>query len=70
MIRLLRILPHAFGFVAPTFGRGGAPATNRENHPDQDLVLAWMIQQTGGFPGKGAEARSAFKQWVAARFAK
>jgi CubicO group peptidase (beta-lactamase class C family) len=52
------------------FGHGGAHATNMEIRPAQGIVLVWMIQQTGGFPGKGAEAQASFKKWAASRFSK
>jgi CubicO group peptidase (beta-lactamase class C family) len=45
------------------FGHGGARATNMEIYPQRGLVLIWMVQH-GGFPGDGAKARDAFKNWA------
>jgi CubicO group peptidase (beta-lactamase class C family) len=53
-----------------SFGHGGAHATNMDIRPTQGIALIWMVQHTGGFPGKGAEAQNTFKTWASARFAK
>lgn len=49
------------------FGHGGAHATNMEIRPAHDLVLIWMVQH-GGFPGEGAKAQGAFKEWATQRY--
>lgn len=51
------------------FGHGGAHATNMEIRPERGLVIVWMVQH-GGFPGDGAKAQGAFKNWALDRFGK
>ncbi|QDU49128.1 D-alanyl-D-alanine carboxypeptidase precursor [Gimesia panareensis] len=51
------------------FGHGGAHATNMEVHPEQGIVMIWMVQH-GGFPGKGAQAKNKFRDWALQRFGK
>lgn len=45
------------------FGHGGAHATNMEVHLDKGLAVVWMVQHAG-FPGEGAKAQAAFKEWA------
>jgi len=63
---------YGLGFSASpdSFGHGGAHATNMEIRPQQGLVLIWMVQHTGGYPGEGGKAHGAFKNWALARFGK
>ncbi|QDV17653.1 Putative penicillin-binding protein PbpX [Gimesia panareensis] len=51
------------------FGHGGAHATNMEVHPEQGIVIIWMVQH-GGFPGQGAQAKNKFRDWALQRFGK
>lgn len=51
------------------FGHGGAHATNMEVHPEQGIVIIWMVQH-GGFPGKGAQAKNKFRDWALQRYSK
>lgn len=51
------------------FGHGGAHATNMEVHPEQGIVIIWMVQH-GGFPGQGAQAKNQFRDWALERFGK
>lgn len=51
------------------FGHGGAHATGMEIRPEPGLALVWMVQQTGGFPGEGAKAQTAFKTHALERYA-
>lgn len=61
---------YGLGFaVGPDgFGHGGAHATSMEIRPADGLVLVWMVQQTGGFPGAGATCLAEFKREALARF--
>lgn len=62
---------YGLGFsVSPDgFGHGGAHATNMEIRTSKGLVFVWMVQH-GGFPGEGAKAQGAFKNWALDRFGK
>lgn len=62
---------YGLGFsVSPDgFGHGGAHATNMEIRTSRGLVFVWMVQH-GGFPGEGAKAQGAFKNWALDRFGK
>jgi CubicO group peptidase (beta-lactamase class C family) len=44
------------------FGHGGAHATNMWIDAQRGLITVWMVQETGGFPGKGGEAQGAFNK--------
>lgn len=50
------------------FGHGGAHATNMWIDPNRGLIYVWMVQETGGFPGKGGDAQGAFRKAAAERF--
>lgn len=43
-----------------TFGHGGAAGTNMTVYPERGLALIWLVQVSGGYPGKGAAAQGAF----------
>ena len=62
---------YGLGFsVSPdSYGHGGAQATNMEIRSGKGLVLVWMVQH-GGFPGEGAKAQGAFKNWALDKFGK
>lgn len=49
------------------FGHGGAQATQMEIRPTKGLALIWMVQHVG-FPGEGAKAQAAFKNWALEQF--
>ena len=42
------------------FGHGGAAATNMTVYPQRGLALIWLVQVSGGYPGKGGDAQGAF----------
>jgi CubicO group peptidase (beta-lactamase class C family) len=42
------------------FGHGGAAATNMNVYPERGLALIWLVQVSGGYPGKGGAAQGAF----------
>jgi len=42
------------------FGHGGAAATNMTVYPQRKLALIWLVQVSGGYPGKGGGAQGAF----------
>jgi CubicO group peptidase (beta-lactamase class C family) len=50
------------------FGHGGAYATNMQIDPKRGLVLVYMVQEAGGFPGDGAKALPAFRKAASERF--
>ena len=54
--------------TGPTFGHGGALATNMSIDPARGLVVVWLVQHSG-FPGEGGKAQGAFKQAAEAQFA-
>lgn len=62
---------YGLGFsVSPdSYGHGGAQATNMEIRSGKGLVLVWMVQH-GGFPGEGAKAQGAFRNWALDKFGK
>ena len=62
---------YGLGFsVSPdSYGHGGAQATNMEIRAGKGLVLVWMVQH-GGFPGEGAKAQGAFRNWALDKFGK
>ena len=62
---------YGLGFsVSPdSYGHGGAQATNMEIRSGKSLVLVWMVQH-GGFPGEGAKAQGAFRNWALDKFGK
>lgn len=43
------------------FGHGGAAGTNMVVFPEARLALIWLVQVSGGYPGKGGQAQGAFK---------
>jgi hypothetical protein len=36
--------------------------------PKRGLILVWMVQQTGGFPGNGGDSQAAFRKAAEERF--
>jgi CubicO group peptidase (beta-lactamase class C family) len=53
------------------FGHGGAHGTNMRVDPKRGLVLIYLIQHTGGFPGKdGGKIYPAFLDAATKRYAK
>jgi len=44
------------------FGHGGAAGTNMVVFPEERLALIWLVQVSGGYPGKGGQAQGAFKE--------
>jgi len=54
--------------TGPTFGHGGALATNMSIDPARGLIFVWLVQHSG-FPGEGGKAQGAFKQAAEAQFA-
>jgi CubicO group peptidase (beta-lactamase class C family) len=42
------------------FGHGGAAATDMTVYPERGLALIWLVQVSGGYPGKGGGAKGAF----------
>jgi CubicO group peptidase (beta-lactamase class C family) len=47
-------------FAVNQDGHGGAAATNMTMYPERGLALIWLVQVSGGYPGKGGEAQGAF----------
>src|SRR5438270_1833964 len=44
------------------FGHGGAYATNMHIDAKRGMIMVWMVQQSGGFPGNGGQAQGAFRK--------
>jgi CubicO group peptidase (beta-lactamase class C family) len=44
------------------FGHGGAHATNMWIDTNRGMVVVWMVQETGGFPGNGGQSQGAFRK--------
>jgi CubicO group peptidase (beta-lactamase class C family) len=71
-------LPISFGLGWATgkkegepFGHGGAYGTNMSIDPKKGLVLVYMIQHTGGFPGKdGGKIHPAFVKAATQKYGK
>lgn len=55
--------------AGPTFGHGGALATNMTIDPARGLILVWLVQHSG-YPGDGAKAQGAFKKAAEDQFSK
>jgi CubicO group peptidase (beta-lactamase class C family) len=51
-----------FSVSGDGFGHGGAYATNMSIDTKRGMVTVWMVQQSGGYPGKGGEAIGAFRK--------
>ncbi len=47
--------------TGPTFGHGGALATNMSIDPARGLVFVWLVQHSG-FPGEGGKAQGVFRK--------
>ncbi|MFA6546972.1 MAG: serine hydrolase domain-containing protein [Limisphaerales bacterium] len=57
-------LPQSYGLgwsAGPTFGHGGALATNMSIDPQRGLITVWLVQHAG-FPGEGAKAQGVFRK--------
>jgi CubicO group peptidase (beta-lactamase class C family) len=53
------------------YGHGGAHGTNMSVDPKKGLVLIYLIQHTGGFPGKdGGKIRPTFEEAARRKYAK
>jgi len=53
---------YGLGFsVGPTYGHGGALATNMSVDPKRGLITVWLVQHAG-FPGEGGKARGVFQK--------
>jgi CubicO group peptidase (beta-lactamase class C family) len=50
------------------FGHGGAHATNMSVDTKRGLVLVWLVQQAGPFPGDGGKAQGVFRKVAEERF--
>ena len=55
--------------TGPTFGHGGALATNMNIDPARGLVFVWLVQHSG-FPGEGGKAQGAFRKTAEELFGK
>lgn len=55
--------------TGPTFGHGGALATNMSIDPARGLVFVWLVQHSG-FPGEGSKAQGAFRKAAEEQFGK
>lgn len=55
--------------AGPTFGHGGALATNMTIDPARGLIFVWLVQH-GGYPGEGGKAQGVFKKTAEEMFAK
>jgi CubicO group peptidase (beta-lactamase class C family) len=54
---------YGLGFsTGTTFGHGGAYATNMTIDPQRGLIMVFMVQQAGGFPGNGGQSQAAFRK--------
>jgi CubicO group peptidase (beta-lactamase class C family) len=44
------------------FGHGGAHATNMSIDAKRGMIVVWMVQQAGPFPGNGGRSQDAFRK--------
>lgn len=55
--------------TGPTFGHGGALATNMSIDPARGLIFVWLVQHSG-FPGEGGKAQGVFRKTAEELFSK